>query len=180
MATPRKANPAKRGRRSDYNRAFHPDEAYRLALLGLTDEQLAGVFQVNTSTVERWKLRHPEFCESVTRGRVRADGQVIEALFKRALGYSHRSEEIFCTKEGAIVRARTTKHYPPDTKAASIWLFNRQRALWRNHVEVEHTEHRPLEHLSDAELEAAAGLGPARGADRAGDPEGAAGTDSVH
>lgn len=180
MATPRKVNPAKRGRRTGYDPAYHPGEAYRLSLLGLTDEQLAGVFRVTKGTVENWKNRHPEFLDSVTRGKVPADGLVAEAMFKRALGYSHRSEEIFCTKEGQIVRARTTKHYAPDTKAGGMWLFNRQRVLWRNHVEVEHTERRPLEHLTDEELAAAAGVLPARDTDRAGDPEGSEQPGRVH
>lgn len=180
MATPRKVNPAKRGPRSGYDPAYHPAEAYRLTLLGLTDEQLAGVFRVNKATLERWKQRHPELCDSVTRGKLPADGLVAEAVFKRALGYSHRSEEIFCTKEGEIVRARTTKHYAPDTKAAGMWLFNRQRVLWRNHVEVEHTERRPLEHLTDEELAAAAGVRSAGDPGRAGDPEGSEQPGSVH
>ncbi|WP_295448053.1 hypothetical protein [uncultured Thiodictyon sp.] len=30
-----------------------------------------------------------------------------------------------------------SKHYPPDTAAASLWLRNRQPALWWDKVEIE-------------------------------------------
>ena len=37
--------------------------------------------------------------------------------------------------QGEIVTHQTTKHYPPDTTAAAIWLNNRKPDRWRNKPE---------------------------------------------
>jgi hypothetical protein len=34
-------------------------------------------------------------------------------------------------RDGVIVRAETIEHYAPDTRAAELWLMNRQSAEWR-------------------------------------------------
>jgi hypothetical protein len=39
---------------------------------------------------------------------------------------------------GEIVITPTVKHYPPDTSAATLWLKNRQGAVWRDKVENVH------------------------------------------
>ena len=119
--------------------------AYKLALLGATDKEMANFFGVAESTIHLWKVAHPEFSESITRGKIFADTKVAESLFKRALGYSHPEEKIFHHK-GKIIRVTTTKHYPPDTQAASLWLRNRQPKLWRDQKflnDVEEPEERP-------------------------------------
>ena len=54
-----------------------------------------------------------------------------ESLYRRGIGYTHDEEKIFQHK-GRIIRVNTTKHYPPDTQAASLWLRNRQPTLWRD------------------------------------------------
>jgi hypothetical protein len=36
------------------------------------------------------------------------------------------------------VQTATTKHYPPATQAASLWLRKRQPQLWSDKVDVEH------------------------------------------
>jgi len=99
--------------------------AYHYSLLGATDKQLAVFFDVSESTINLWKLKHPGFSESIRRGKTVADALVAESLFERARGYTHPEEKIFL-HEGRIIRAETLKHYPPDTRAASLWLRNRQ------------------------------------------------------
>lgn len=136
----RRKNPAdkKKGGRPTRYRAEYAEVAYGLCLLGATDEELAEYFKVTPQTVDNWKKRHPAFFESIKRGKVLADVEVTNALRQRALGYSHPEEKIF-QHEGKIIRARTMKHYPPDTNAASLWLRNRQPGKWRDKVQQEHT-----------------------------------------
>lgn len=125
-----------RGRPPKY-RAEFAEQARRLCLLGLTDLQLAGFFGVNEATLGRWKKAYPDFCMSMKSSKVEADTKVAESLYRRAMGYSHPEEKIFC-QEGAIIRAETLRHYPPDTTACFFWLKNRQPKYWRDKVEVQH------------------------------------------
>lgn len=124
--------PAKRGRPSSYRKEF-AGQAYKLCLLGAIDKELADFFEVSEQTLNSWKKEFPEFLESLKNGKIIADATVSESLFKRANGYTHPEEKIFCV-EGAIIRAETTKHYPPDTLAIAYWMNNRQSAKWRRNV----------------------------------------------
>lgn len=131
---------AKVGRPSSF-RPEYCEQARKLCLLGYTDKELADFFEVSESTLNLWKTEHPEFSESLKEGKERADANVAASLYQRALGYSHPEEDIRTISIGdgmsEIVKTPTIKHYPPDTKAAQIWLTNRQRHKWRDKQEVE-------------------------------------------
>lgn len=128
-----------RGRPSSY-RPEHAEQAYKLCLLGATDAEMADIFGVAESTLNLWKLNHPEFSEAITRGKVAADANMAERLYQRGMGYSHEAVKIFMPAGASEpVYAPYTEHYPPDTQAASLWLRNRQSAKWRDKQEHEHT-----------------------------------------
>ena len=107
--TAKKKNPQKAGRKSKYKPEF-ADTAGRMALLGLTDEEMASVFDVGLATLNRWKIAHPEFRESINEGRDPADAKVARALYNTAL-------------EG-------------NTTAQIFWLKNRQVKKWRDKQEI--------------------------------------------
>lgn len=125
------------GRETLYQEQY-AEQAYKLCLLGATDVELADFFGVVEKTIYNWKDAQPEFLQAITRGKMMADAQVAESLFKRALGYSHPAVKIM-TVNGAVVHEDYTEHYPPDTPAASLWLRNRQPEKWRDKVTQEHT-----------------------------------------
>jgi hypothetical protein len=113
--------------------------ARKLALLGLTENEMADAFNVNVGTLIEWKARHKEFREAIERGGVQADAHIAESLYHRGLGYQHEAVKIFMPAGvAAPVYAPYTAHYPPDTQAASLWLRNRQPRKWRDKHEVEH------------------------------------------
>ncbi|MFC1459676.1 helix-turn-helix domain-containing protein [Microvirga arabica] len=118
-------------RPTKYDPAYHPEHAYKLAMLSHTDEEMADFFGIEPSTFYLWKQKHPEFSEAVTRGKIPADADVALSFHKRACGYEYEGEKIFCC-EGEVVRARTTVHVPPDAGAALNWLKNRQPQKWRD------------------------------------------------
>ncbi len=124
--------PKKRGRGqpSPYLDTY-PELAYQQCLCGATDVDLAEFFEISEATLYLWKKTHPEFSESIKRGKQYADGKVANAMYLRAIGYSHPEEKIFCDK-GSITRAKTTKHYPPDATSGIFWLKNRQRDKWHD------------------------------------------------
>jgi hypothetical protein len=145
---------AKTGRPTKY-REEYAEQCYKLCLLGATDEDLAGFFEVTVSTVNLWAVKHEAFSDARKSGKEAADANVADRLYQRATGYTHPEEKIF-QYEGEPVRVDTLKHYPPDTAAAIYWLNNRQRGRWSNRHLHEHSgpDGGPIEtrELSDEEL----------------------------
>lgn len=127
------------GRPTPYKQEYC-EQVEKLCKLGATDKEIAGFFCVVESTINKWKLEHSEFSESIKKGKVLADANVAERLYQRAMGYEHDSEEIKVVSDGpgagsSIERVPVRKIYPPDTTAAIFWLKNRQKANWRDKQE---------------------------------------------
>lgn len=112
------------------------EQAYKLALLGATDKQLADFWDVSEKTINNWKHDHPDFLQSLKAGKLAADATVSQSLFRRANGYSHDAVKIFNDRETGVTQVPYTEHYPPDTTAAIFWLKNRQPELWRDKIDV--------------------------------------------
>lgn len=124
-------------RRDIFEDGFHADfteVAFKLALLGAKDEEVANVLGISPRTLARWKDSQPEFAQALQRGKEQADANVAHALYRRAIGYYHDDVDIKVVS-GEIVQTTIVKHYPPETVAAIFWLKNRQREKWRDKVE---------------------------------------------
>lgn len=119
------------GRPTAYN-PMCDEMATRFCLLGATDEELGRCLGVSEAAVKVWMNKHPTFMAAVRAGRAEADARVANSLYRRANGYEHSSEKIFLAKDGEVVRAEYTEHYPPDTASMIFWLKNRRRDLWRD------------------------------------------------
>lgn len=107
------------------------EQARALAELGATDRDAAAFFKVTESTLNLWKLTHPDFSEALKVGKETADARVEQSLYRRALGYSHDSVKIQVV-EGVVKKVPFVEHYAPDTTAAIFWLKNRRPDLWRD------------------------------------------------
>lgn len=125
------------GRPSKYKDEY-AKQAYKLCLLGSTDEDMADFFEVSKSTINNWKHDYPEFLDSIKRGKISADANVASRLYKRAIGYEHDEDKIF-NHQGEALIVPTKKHVQPDTTAAIFWLKNRQPKMWRDKQEVDVT-----------------------------------------
>jgi len=109
--------------------------AYKFCLLGADDKRLAEFFEVKEQTINNWKKAHPQFFESIKRGKVIADAEVADSLYKRATGFSHTETKVF-NNQGEILTHDVTKHYAPDPTAIAYWLNNRQRNNWAQRQDV--------------------------------------------
>lgn len=125
------------GRPSKYKPEY-AEIAARLANEGATNADLADAFGVAISTISMWKVQYPEFSAAVKIAKDAADYRVENALFNRAMGYSHEDTDIRVV-DGAVVMTPIVKHYPPDTAAAIFWLKNRRKEQWRDKQEIELT-----------------------------------------
>jgi hypothetical protein len=123
------------GRPTTYKKEYN-DQVRKLCLLGATDKSIAHVFSVSESTLTTWKTKYPDFLLSIRDGKEVADANVADALYNRAIGFSHAHDHI-SNFQGDITVTPTRKHYPADTGAAFIWLKNRSH--WKDRQEVEHS-----------------------------------------
>jgi len=121
----------KRGRPTVYDSAFHPRKAAQLALMGLTDVQMAIVFDINERTLNRWKIRYPAFFQSIKQSKDLVDRTVENSLFKRALGMETTQKKIVEYADGTTRKTIAVKYIPPSLSAIIFWLTNRQPDLWK-------------------------------------------------
>lgn len=146
------------GRDTQYHASMN-EQAYRLALLGATDKQIAIFFGVSETTINNWKRAHPGFLESLNRGKVFADGEVAEGLFLRAVGMELVEEKLVRASDGTSQTVQLRKQIPPDPRAATMWLAIRQPELWSSRTQIkkhdlDDDENSDLQSMSDEELAA--------------------------
>lgn len=135
----------KGGRPTLYDIDFHPKKVVGYCLLGLTDEQMAGIFEIDVSTFYRWKNEHPEFCEAIKSGKEEADVKIAASLFKRATGHKEKRTipiKLRTTVNGegsteVVEMVEVEDYYPPDTGAQIFWLKNRNPQMWRDKKEID-------------------------------------------
>jgi hypothetical protein len=134
------------GRPSNF-KAEYIEQAYKLALLGLKDTEIAKFFGITEKTLNNWKEKHPEFFQSLKKGKIIADGEIVKSLYNRALGSKVKIQQAYKVKsidyeDGKKVSEKEeikivelTQEVPPDTTACIFWLKNRQPEQWRDKVE---------------------------------------------
>lgn len=162
------ANPV--GRPTKYDPIFN-EQVFKLCLLGATDKEIADFLNIRESTLNNWKIEFPEFMESIKKGKGKADSQVAEKLFKRAIGFKfdevtfERFEKTEIDEFGNVTKEPGTKVKTvrklvvPDTTAQIFWLKNRQSKNWRdkqeidNHIDGEMTITRRIISKLDSEKE---------------------------
>lgn len=116
---------------------------------GLTDKQLCRIFGCVESTLNLWKIEHPKFSESLTKGKDAYNVRTAEAcLQKRIKGYRYieTTREPGLVQKGMkdevdpktgevrqvpnmvpdmVVTKKVSKAFPPDPKSIQYFLNNR-------------------------------------------------------
>lgn len=134
---PAKATKAATGRPTKYTTA-HDEQARKLALLGMTDKEMADFFEVEVRTVYRWKVLHDSFRHALKAGKEGADTDVAASLYQAAIGggtVTETREEP--DAEGNIIVKKTVKQLPANVTAQIFFLKNRRPRDWRDKVVVE-------------------------------------------
>lgn len=123
----------------------------RLCEEGLPEEEVAARCALTLSVFRRWKREHPEFFAAIELGKSGSDYAVIEAIYKKAIGYSVKLTKKIKLKRvdydpetGKKLReyeeladATDESYVPPDLKAGTFWLKNRQPERWQDRCEKE-------------------------------------------
>lgn len=113
------------------------EQVERLGMLNLSNREIAHTFGISEDTLNQWISAYPDFRKALHAGRDGADETVVRALLARAVGYEHPEDDIRTVSLGdnqgsEIVITPTTKRYPPDVGAITMWLTNRRRGQWRS------------------------------------------------
>ena len=108
---------------------------------GLFDCQIAEKMGINKSTFYEWLKSYSEFSDAIKKGKEIADKEIVNVLYKRALGYSYKEirEEYAVNADGVDNEGKskkeitvTYKSEPPNTAALIYWLNNRRPDEWSN------------------------------------------------
>lgn len=125
------------GRPSKYQPEY-AEQARKLCLLGATDVELGDFFEVCVATINNWKNEHPGFLESIRAGKVKADAEVADSLYKRATGEEVQLEKVVKRDDGSYEAIRYKSYIPGDPSAAYKWLLNRRSQNWSDKQHVAH------------------------------------------
>ncbi|CAM0109260.1 terminase small subunit, partial [Vibrio phage 209E38-1] len=127
-----------RGRPTKYKKEY-AEQAVKLCKKGFTDKDLADFFEVDESTINRWKDKYEDFCASIKSAKKYSDDLVVQSLYNRAIGYSLTEEREESSNANGSKTVKVTKQIAGDTTAQIFWLKNRQPKEWRDKQETEHS-----------------------------------------
>lgn len=103
---------------------------------GLDDKQLAAKMGISPSTLYAWQKEHPEISEAATRGRAGAREQILNSLYKKATGFSITVKTPMRRRvsrdEDVIEIVEKEEYFPPDDRAARLWLNAHERQILRD------------------------------------------------
>ena len=115
------------------------EKIVRLAKFGFTDDQISEVFGITKQTLNNYKKYDPVFFDSLKASKLLADVDVIDSLYKRALGMKVKEEKAMSVSDGHmgahIEKVEVWKELPPDPTSMIFWLKNRQPDKFREKVE---------------------------------------------
>lgn len=114
------------------------EETEKLCLLGATDAEIAEWFEVSERTINNWKDRYSQFMQSLKKGKMGADANVAQSLYRRAMGYERIVEKVGKDGNGQTIKITITECVEPDTTAIIFWLKNRHRQRWNEKLEHVH------------------------------------------
>lgn len=81
-------------------------EVEKLAALGLTDTEIADWFGICRATLNNYKSQNQEFLDTIKKGKIKADANVLRVLYQKALS--------------------------GDVTAIIFWLSNRREGWYKN------------------------------------------------
>jgi hypothetical protein len=127
------------GRGSEYTPEMN-DMVRKMALLGATDAEMADIIGVSVVTFNAWKQRYPAFLKSILAGKIVADADVADSLYKQATGHFITIEKQRKNKQtGEYEAVKVQQYIPGNPVSAQFWLKNRRKDDWRDKQELEHS-----------------------------------------
>ena len=105
---------------------------------GLIIQDICKNMGINPSTFYRWKSENPEMNAAYQRGKLIPDMIVANAYYKLAHGYTTQEKFMELNEYGEMVVTKIIeREVPPNEKAASTWLKNRNSDFMKDSQLVE-------------------------------------------
>ena len=115
-----------------------------MACMGKSQEQIAACMGISPSTLRNWQKQYPEIAAALAFGKENADYAVMEALHRKAVGYTTPVKKTYKLKRTEFDPDSGKKlleyeelqtgideaHVPADTRAEIFWLQNRCGGEW--------------------------------------------------
>jgi len=130
------------GRKTAYKPEY-AEQAHKLCQTGFTDQMMGQFFQVNESTINRWKLEHEEFLQALGVGKDVADAVVERNTFNAINGFTRVVKKVVGQGKNARVED-VEEYYPPQAGAGLKWLAVRQPEKYQ-----QKTEQKPADLVSE-------------------------------
>lgn len=128
IRTPRTSKIGVKGGSSDeFNATTMLRTIYVCTILGANYKEIAAALGIAEQTYYDWRKRYPEIQDMEREGGILAEARVAEALYKRAIGFTH--VDVTRVKDeltGKIKVNKTKRYYPPDVQAAFTLLKNKR------------------------------------------------------
>ena len=104
-------------------------QIYEMALLGLTEAQMARILDISPELIKYWKKNKLDFQKALQDGKDLADAKVVANFYQNCLDRWVDVEDVHIAS-GNVIRTKRKKFIQGDKWAQSKWLSIRQRALW--------------------------------------------------
>jgi len=110
------------GRPTKYFTNIKPnlDKIKEWTLKGYTDYAIAKALNVSARAYSDYKREYLELQECYDVSSAELNANVVNALYKSALGYKETSQSL--TKDGKVVELQV--YYPPNPTSIQVWLYN--------------------------------------------------------
>ena len=91
---------------------------------GTTLETIAENLQISKRSLLAYQKDHPELKQALETSVSIANARVAGAMFTAAIGHTVTVRETTIESGGKTVTREREIYYPPDTRAAAMWLYN--------------------------------------------------------
>jgi hypothetical protein len=101
-----------------------------------TVEEVAAACGVTVRTLRTWQVRYPEFDVAMQLGKERLVANLVDSLYRRALGYEIEEERAFVVDK-KMRRIGITTHVPANAACLFFALENLDPANWHNPLKMD-------------------------------------------
>jgi len=74
-----------------------------IAMQGFTDSEMESFCQLPEGVIKKWRKMYPSFDEAIEKGRTYADIAVVQALHRRATGFTKSRDVLVGTSDNKTV-----------------------------------------------------------------------------